>query len=118
MDYVLLSAYEASQLVNASTEEIVALVEAGELGGMRVAGQWRIPLKGVAQLLATDETASDPAALEQLFNDAGLWERVFSSHPEVVRATAGERSLVGVRTYLRRAISEARGAQGKPAAAD
>lgn len=118
MDYVLLSTEEASQLANVSNEEIVALVEAGELGGMRVAGQWRVPLKSVAMLLAADESASTPAALENLFNDGPLWERVFASHPEVVRETAGERALVGVRSYLRCAIQQARTALDEPAGDD
>lgn len=108
MDYVLLSAEEAGQLANVSTEDIIARVEAGELGGMRVAGHWRIPLKTVAQLLASQAAANEPESLDALFNDQALWDRVFAAHPEVSRArTAGEGATGGVRAYLRSAIARA-----------
>lgn len=108
MDYVLLSADEASELANVPSQDIIARVEAGELGGMRVAGQWRIPLKTVAQLLAARQ-AEEPDALDAMFDDQALWDRVFAGHPEVSRArTADEKSLGGVRAYLRSAIGRAR----------
>lgn len=113
MDYVLLSTEEASELADVPSDKIIALVEAGELGGLRVAGRWRIPLKSIAQLLAMDSSAKPPGALEELFNDQGRWDRVFATHPEVPRSGGvGEGSRGGVRAYLRRAIAEARSRQG------
>ena len=52
MDYVLLSPEEAAELLNISSREIIALVEMAELGGLKVAGHWRIPLKSIAHLLS------------------------------------------------------------------
>ena len=114
MDYVLLSAEEAGQLANVSAEDIIARVEAGELVGMRIAGHWRIPLKTVAQLLASQAAANEPASLDALFNDQALWDRVFAAHPEVSRArTVGEQSPGGVRAYLRSAIDRALAGSGR-----
>ena len=114
MDYVLLSVEEAGQLANVSTEDIIARVEAGELGGMRVAGHWRIPLKTVAQFLASQAAANEPESLDALFNDEALWDRVLAAHPEVSRArTVGEKSPGGLRAYLRSAIARALAGTGR-----
>lgn len=114
MDYVLLSAEEAGQLVSVPTEDIIARVEAGELGGMRVAGRWRIPLKTVAQLLAAQAVANEPASLDVLFNDQALWDRVFAAHPELSRPRSVDESSHGcVQAYLRTAIARALAGAGR-----
>lgn len=116
MDYVLLSTEEAGELVDVPSDEIIALVEAGELGGLRIAGHWRIPLKSIAQLLAKDCSATPPGALEELFNDHGRWDRIFAAHPEVTRSGAGgEVFRSGVRACFGRAIVQARSQQAESA---
>ena len=53
---------EAGALLNISRDEIVSLVETGELAGLRIAGHWRIPLKSITALLATINDALNAAA--------------------------------------------------------
>lgn len=109
MDYVLLSPEEAATLLNLSAEEIVGLIESGELGGLRVAGHWRVPLKSITQLLATGMKAQTARALEQVFENHETWQRVFGAHPEVTQTIeAGEFPQGSVGAYLKEAIAIAR----------
>ena len=109
MDYVLLTPAEAGTLLNISSGEIITLVETGELGGLKVAGHWRIPLKAITQLLATGMKAQTARALEQVFNDHTTWNRVFGAHPEVTQTIeAGEFPKGSVGAYLKEAIAISR----------
>jgi excisionase family DNA binding protein len=109
MDYVLLSPDEAAALLNLSAQEIVDLIESGELGGLRVAGQWRVPLKSITQMLAVGMKAQTVRALEQVFEDHQTWQRVFGAHPEVTQQVeAGEFPVGSVGAYLKEAIALAR----------
>jgi excisionase family DNA binding protein len=109
MDYVLLTPGEVGALLNVSSEEIVGLVETGELGGLRVAGHWRIPLKSIAQMLATGLKEQNIRALERVFNDHATWTRVFGAHPEVTQTIeAGEFPQGSVGAYLKEAIGVTR----------
>jgi excisionase family DNA binding protein len=109
MDYVLLSPEEVATLLNLSPDEVVMLVETGELGGLRVAGHWRIPLKSITQLLAAGQKAQTVRALERVFDDHDTWKRVFGAHPEVTQSIeAGEFPQGSVGAYLKEAISIAR----------
>jgi excisionase family DNA binding protein len=123
LDYVLLSPEEAAELLNVSASEVVELVETGELGGLRVAGHWRVPLKSIAQLLAEGMKAQNVRALERVFQDHATWKRVFGAHPEVTQLIdegAFPQGTVGA--YLKEAISIARrqrsGSVGPDGAAD
>ena len=119
MDYVLLTPDEAGALLNLRRDEIVSLVETGELGGLRVAGHWRIPLKSITSLLAAGIKSQTARALERVFNDPAAWERVFGAHPEVTqRIEAGDFPTGSVGAYLKDAIRVARGqiGLGAPAA--
>lgn len=112
MDYVLLSPEEASALLNIAPAEIITLIETGELGGLRVAGRWCIPLKSITQLLADGVKAQTVRALERVFNDAGTWIRVFGAHPEVTQLIAtGEFPNGSVGAYLKEAIAISRSQQ-------
>lgn len=114
MDYVLLTPDEAGALLNIHRDEIVALVETGELGGLRVAGHWRIPLKSITSLLAAGMKSQTARALERVFNDPEAWGRVFGAHPEVTqRIEAGEFPTGSVGAYLKDAIRVARGQLGQ-----
>ena len=73
MDYVMLSPGEVAALLNLSEQEIVDLIEAGELGGLRVAGHWRVPLKSITQMLATGVKSQTARALEKVFEDHETW---------------------------------------------
>ena len=109
MDYVLLSPEEAAILVNLSAAEIVALIESGELGGLKVAGQWRIPLKAITQMLAVGMEAQTARALERVFEDHATWQRVFGAHPEVTQSIeTGEFPVGSVGAYLKEAIALAK----------
>lgn len=109
MDYVLLSPEEAATLLNLSAEEIVGLIETGELGGLKVAGHWRVPLKSITQLLASGVKTQTARALEQVFEDHATWQRVFGAHPEVTQQIeAGEFPMGSVGAYLKEAISISR----------
>ena len=109
MDYVLLSPDEAATLLNVSPGEIVQLVETGELGGLRVAGHWRVPLKAITQMLATGMKTQTARALEHVFEDHETWQRVFGAHPEVTQQIeAGEFPVGSVGAYLKEAISISR----------
>lgn len=109
MDYVLLTAEEAATLLNLDPAEIVELIETGELGGLRVAGHWRVPLKSITQLLAVGMKAQTVRALEKVFEDHDTWQRVFGAHPEVTQSIeAGEFPQGSVGAYLKEAISIAR----------
>jgi excisionase family DNA binding protein len=109
MDYVLLSPEEAATLLNISPEEIVQLVETGELGGLRVAGHWRVPLKSITQMLAAGIKTQTARALEHVFEDHETWKRVFGAHPEVTQQIeAGEFPKGSVGAYLKEAIAIAR----------
>ena len=109
MDYVLLSPEEAAALLNLSAEEIVGLIESGELGGLKVAGHWRVPLKAITQMLAAGMKSQTARALEQVFEDHATWQRVFGAHPEVTQEIeAGEFPVGSVGAYLKEAISIAR----------
>lgn len=105
MDYVLLAPEEAGALLNLRSDEVVHLVETGELGGLKVAGRWRVPLKSVAQLLAAGLKEQNIRALERVFNDHETWSRVFGSHPEVTQSIeAGDFPVGSVGAYLKQAI--------------
>lgn len=109
MDYVLLTPDEAATLLNVSAEEIVSLIEVGELGGLRVAGHWRVPLKSITELLASGMKTQTVRALERVFNDHSTWNRVFGSHPEVTQSIeAGEFPKGSVGAYLKEAIAISR----------
>jgi excisionase family DNA binding protein len=109
LDYVLLSPEEAAELLNLSAKEVVDLVETGELGGLRVAGHWRIPLKSIAHLLSEGMKAQNVRALERVFNDHATWKRVFGAHPEVTQLIEEGAFPYGtVGAYLKEAISIAR----------
>jgi len=109
MDYVLLSPEEVGTLLNISPAEVVALVETGELGGLRVAGHWRVPLKSIADLLATGLKDQNVRALERVFDDAATWTRVFGAHPEVTQSIeAGEFPSGSVGSWLKEAIAISR----------
>jgi excisionase family DNA binding protein len=106
MDYVLLSPEEAATLLNLSAPEIVELIESGELGGLRVAGHWRVPLKSITQMLAVGMKAQTARALEHVFEDHATWQRVFGAHPEVTQSIeAGEFPVGSVGAYLKEAIA-------------
>ena len=106
MDYVLLSPEEVGALLNLSSGEIVGLVETGELAGLRISGQWRVPLKSVAQMLAAGLKEQNVRALERVFNDPHTWLRVFGSHPEVTQSIeTGDFPIGTVGAYLQQAIS-------------
>ena len=109
MDYVLLSPEEAAALLKRSPQDIVALIESGELGGLKVAGQWRVPLKAITQMLATGMEQHTAQALKMAFDDHATWQRVFGAHPEVTQEIeAGEFPVGSVGAYLKDAIANAR----------
>ena len=109
MDYVLLTPEEAAALLNLSAREIVALVESGELGGLKVAGQWRVPLMAITQMLAVGIKAQTARALETVFEDHATWQRVFGAHPEVTQQIeAGDFPVGSVGAYLKEAIAVSR----------
>jgi excisionase family DNA binding protein len=112
MDYVLLTPEEAAALLAVSREEIVQLIETGELGGLKVAGHWRIPLKSITQLLAAGTRAQTTRALEHVFADHATWQRVLGAHPEVTQQLeAGEFPAGSVGAYLKEAIAISRNQQ-------
>ena len=109
MDYVMLSEEEAATLLNLSEHEIVELIEAGELGGLKIAGHWRVPLKSITQMLAAGVKTQTVRALEQVFEDHATWQRVFGAHPEVTQSIeAGEFPSGSVGAYLKEAIAMSR----------
>ena len=109
MDYVLLSPEEAAALLNLDAQEIVGLIESGQLGGLKVAGHWKVPLKAITQMLAAGMKAQTARALEQVFKDRATWQRVFGAHPEVTQQIeAGEFPVGSVGAYLKEAIAIAR----------
>jgi excisionase family DNA binding protein len=109
MDYVLLTPEEAATLLAVSPAEIVQLVETGELGGLRVAGHWRVPLKAITQMLAFGMKTQTARALEHVFEDHATWQRVFGAHPEVTQQIeAGEFPMGSVGAYLKEAIAISR----------
>ena len=109
MDYVLLTPEEVAILLDVDPSEIVGLVESGELGGLRVAGQWRVPLKSITQLLAVGMPARTATALARVFEDPARWQRVFGAHPEVTQQLeAGQFPRGSVGAYLKDAIANAR----------
>jgi excisionase family DNA binding protein len=109
MDYVLLTPEEAATLLAVSPAEIVALVETGELGGLRVAGHWRVPLKAITQMLAVGMKSQTARALERVFEDHATWQRLFGAHPEVTQQIeAGDFPRGSVGAYLKEAIAIAR----------
>jgi excisionase family DNA binding protein len=113
MDYVLLTPDEAGALLNISRDEIVSLVETGELGGLRIAGHWRIPLKSITALLAAGMRSQTARSLERVFNDPGAWTRVFGAHPEVTQQIeAGQFPTGSVGAYLKESLALWRGRVG------
>jgi excisionase family DNA binding protein len=109
MDYVLLTPEEAATLLAVSPAEIVELVESGELGGLRVAGHWRVPLKAITQMLAVGMKSQTARALERVFEDHATWQRVFGAHPEVTQQIeAGDFPMGSVGAYLKEAIAISR----------
>src|SRR5207342_3589240 len=109
MDYVMLSPEEVATLLSLTEQEVVGLIEAGELGGMRVAGHWRVPLKSITQMLATGMKKQTARALEKVFEDHATWQRVFGAHPEVTQSIeAGEFPGGSVGAYLKEAIAISR----------
>jgi excisionase family DNA binding protein len=109
MDYVLLTPDEVGTLLNVSSEEVVALVETGELGGLRVANHWRIPLKSIADLLGKGLKDQNVRALERVFADPATWNRVFGAHPEVTQSIeAGQFPTGSVGSWLKEAIGISR----------
>jgi excisionase family DNA binding protein len=112
MDYVLLSPEEAAALLSLSAQEVVGLIESGELGGLKVAGHWKVPLKSITQMLAGGMKHQTARALEQVFEDHETWRRVFGAHPEVTQQLeAGEFPVGSVGAYLKEAIAFSRGQQ-------
>ena len=114
MDYVLLTPDEAGALLSLERDEIIALIETGELAGLRIAGHWRIPLKSITTLLAAGVKSQSARALERVFNDHGTWHRVFGAHPEVTQEiAAGDFPTGSVGAYLKQAIAISGGAIGQ-----
>jgi len=112
MDYVLMSPEETAELLGLSAQEVVALIESGELGGLKVAGHWKVPLKAITQLLAAGMKPQTANALERVFADRAAWQRVFGAHPEVTQQIeAGEFPVGSVGAYLMESISLARSEQ-------
>ena len=119
MDYVLLSPEEAAALLNLGAQEIIELIESGELGGLRVAGQWRVPLKAITQMLAVGMKSGTASALEKAFEDHATWQRVFGAHPEVTQQLeAGDFPNGSVGAYLKEAIANSRQDEDYDAADD
>jgi excisionase family DNA binding protein len=115
MDYVLLTPEEAGSLLNVGRDEIVCLIETGELGGLKIAGHWRIPLKSITELLASGMKSQHARALERVFTDHDTWTRVFGAHPEVTQEIeAGDFPTGSVGAYLKEAIAMHRGQIGAP----
>jgi excisionase family DNA binding protein len=118
MDYVLLTPDEAGALLSLDRDEIIGLIQTGELGGLRVAGHWRIPLKSITALLAAGVKSQSAQALERVFNDHGTWHRVFGAHPEVTQEiAAGDFPTGSVGAYLKVAIAMASGTIAQAGAA-
>ena len=114
MDYVLLTPDEAGALLSLDSDEIVGLIESGELAGLRINGQWRVPLKSITALLAAGTRLPTAGALERVFNDHGTWHRVFGAHPEVTQEiAAGEFPTGSVGAYLKQAIGLSCGSPGQ-----
>ena len=106
MDYVLLTPDEVGALLSLERDDILALVESGELASLRIAGHWRIPLKSVTTLLAAGMRSQTARALERVFREPDLWSRVFGDHPEVTRQIeAGEFPTGSVGARLKEAIA-------------
>ena len=117
MDYVLLTPDEAGALLNLGRDEILGLIETGELGSLKIAGHWRIPLKSITTLLAAGMRSQTARALERVFNDPRAWQQVFGDHPEVTQQIeAGEFPTGSVGAYLKEAIALHRGQLGQGAA--
>jgi excisionase family DNA binding protein len=115
----MLSEDEAAALLNLSGQEIVELIEAGELGGLKVAGHWRVPLKSITQMLAAGVKTQTVRALEKVFEDHATWQRVFGAHPEVTQSIeAGEFPSGSVGAYLKEAIAVSRSQRRGQAGSD
>lgn len=113
MDYVLLTPEEAAALLNLGRDEIVSLVESGELAGLKIAGHWRIPLKSITALLAAGMKSQTARSLERVFNDPDAWTQVFGAHPEVTQQIeAGQFPIGSVGAYLKESIALHRGRVG------
>lgn len=103
MDYVLLTPEETGALLGLDRDDVVALVESGELAGLRIAGRWRVPLKSITSLLAAGLRPGQ--ALERVFQDPGAWTEVFGAHPEVTQQiAAGQFPTGSVGACLKQAI--------------
>ena len=114
MDYLLLTPDEAGALLSLERDEILELIETGELGGLKISGHWRIPLKSITALLADGMRSQTARALERVFSDPGAWSRVFGAHPEVTqRIQAGQFPTGSVGDYLKQAIALHRGRFGE-----
>ena len=113
MDYVLLTPDEVGALLSLERDEILGLIETGELAGLRIAGQWRIPLKSVTTLLAAGMRSQTARALERVFRDPAQWTRVFGDHPEITQQIeAGAFPAGSVGAHLKEAIALHRGQVG------
>ena len=113
MDYVLLSPEEVGTLLNVDRDEVVSLVELGELAGLKVAGHWRVPLKSITELLASGMKSQTRRALERVFSDPTTWNKVFGAHPEVTQQIAAGQFPVGsVGARLKEAIALSQGRIG------
>ena len=113
MEYVLLTPDEAGALLNISRDDIVGLVETGELAGLRIAGHWRIPLKSITALLAAGMKSQTARSLERVFNDPTAWTQVFGAHPEITQQIeAGQFPTGSVGAYLKDALGVWRGRVG------
>ena len=109
MDYVLLTPDEAGALLSLGRDEIVSLILSGELGGLKVGGGWRIPLRSITDLLAVGMQPRTAQGLERVFNDPRAWGRVFGAHPEVTQQIeAGDFPTGTVGAHLKRALAQAR----------
>ena len=111
MDYVLLTPEETGVLLGLDRDQILGLIESGELPGLRIGGRWRIPLKSITSLLAAGSPPEPAQALQRLVADPAAWDQVFGARPEVTQQiAAGQFPTGSVGAYLKQVIGlDARG---------
>lgn len=83
---VLLTPEEVAELLRVAPADVLGLLEAGELAGMPIAGQWRVQGESVKEFLCAGLQRENLRTLERALRDPGRWRKVVREFPDVATA--------------------------------
>ena len=88
VDQLLLTPDEAAELLRVASGDVIAMIEAGDLAGLKVAGQWRLTSESVKDFVVKGLKKQNLKALERAFSDQSRWARIIEEDPKFAQSIA------------------------------